>query len=71
MLNMLLLKMKWTLLLENNLIKKEKPKYNILLKDGKTYPWLCISKEEFPKFIKQEKLKKMVLNTMAYTCHHR
>ena len=31
------------LLLENNLIKKHQPKYNVLLKDGKTYPWICIS----------------------------
>jgi excinuclease ABC subunit C len=37
------------LLLENNLIKKYKPKYNILLKDDKTYPWICIKKERFPK----------------------
>lgn len=40
------------LLLENNLIKEYKPKYNILLKDDKTYPWLCISKEMFPKLYK-------------------
>lgn len=37
------------LLLENNLIKQYKPKYNILLKDSKTYPWICVSAEEFPK----------------------
>lgn len=37
------------LLLENNLIKQYKPKYNILLKDSKTYPWICISEGDFPK----------------------
>lgn len=37
------------LLLENNLIKQYKPKYNILLKDSKTYPWICVSADEFPK----------------------
>lgn len=37
------------LLLENNLIKQYKPKYNILLKDSKTYPWICISNDPFPK----------------------
>lgn len=37
------------LLLENNLIKKYQPKYNIQLKDDKTYPWICIKNESFPR----------------------
>ena len=37
------------LLLENNLIKKYQPKYNIQLKDDKTYPWICVRKEPFPR----------------------
>ena len=37
------------LLLENNLIKQFKPRYNILLKDSKTYPWICVSNDDFPK----------------------
>ena len=37
------------LLLENSLIKKYQPKYNIQLKDDKTYPWICIKKEPFPR----------------------
>ena len=37
------------LLLENNLIKKYQPRYNVLLKDDKTYPWICIKKEPFPR----------------------
>ena len=37
------------LLLENNLIKQYKPRYNILLKDSKTYPWICVTSDPFPK----------------------
>ena len=37
------------LLLENNLVKKHQPRYNILLKDDKTFPWICIKKEPFPR----------------------
>ena len=39
------------LLLENNLIKQFKPRYNILLKDSKTYPWICVTADDFPKVI--------------------
>jgi len=46
------------LLLENNLIKKYKPKYNILLKDDKGYPWIGISKEEYPKVFITRNLKR-------------
>ena len=37
------------LLLENNLIKRHQPKYNVMLKDDKSYPWICIKKERFPR----------------------
>lgn len=46
------------LLLENNLIKKYQPKYNIQLKDDKTYPWICIKKEPFPRVFSTRKMIK-------------
>ena len=46
------------LLLENNLIKKYKPKYNILLKDGKTYPSICVTKEPLPRIFKTRNINK-------------
>ena len=46
------------LLLENNLIKQHKPRYNVLLKDDKTYPSICITNEYFPKIFKTRKIIK-------------
>lgn len=46
------------LLLENNLIKKHKPRYNVLLKDDKTYPSICITNDYFPKIFKTRKIVK-------------
>ncbi|NER14455.1 excinuclease ABC subunit UvrC [Leptobacterium flavescens] len=44
------------LLLENNLIKKYQPRYNVMLKDDKTYPWICIKKERFPRVFQTRNL---------------
>lgn len=46
------------LLLENSLIKKYNPKYNVLLKDGKTYPSICVTKEYFPRIFKTRTINK-------------
>lgn len=46
------------LLLENSLIKKYQPKYNILLKDGKTYPYICVTKEYLPRIFKTRTINK-------------
>lgn len=46
------------LLLENNLIKKYQPRYNVLLKDDKTYPWICIKNERFPRVFSTRNLIK-------------
>src|ERR1022692_2601728 len=46
----IVVKTEWdALLLENTLIKKHQPRYNVMLKDDKTYPWICIKKEPFPR----------------------
>lgn len=45
------------LLLENNLIKQYQPKYNVLLKDDKTYPWICITSEKFPRIFQTRKVE--------------
>jgi len=44
------------LLLENSIIKKHQPRYNVLLKDDKTYPWICIKNEHFPRVFLTRKL---------------
>lgn len=44
------------LLLENNLIKKHQPRFNVMLKDDKTYPWICIKNEPFPRIFPTRKM---------------
>ena len=51
------------LLLENNLIKKYRPRYNVMLKDDKTYPSICVSNEYFPRIFKT---RKIILNGSSY-----
>lgn len=51
------------LLLENNLIKKYKPRYNVLLKDDKTYPSICVSNEYFPRIFKT---RQVIRNGSSY-----
>jgi len=46
------------LLLENNLIKKYQPRYNVMLKDDKTYPWICIKNEEYPRVFQTRNIVK-------------
>ena len=53
------------LLLENNLIKSHQPKYNVLLKDDKTYPWIVVKKEPFPRIFSTRNKIKMAPLIMA------
>ena len=46
------------LLLENNFIKKYKPRYNVLLKDDKSFPWICIKNERYPRIFSTRRLIK-------------
>src|SRR5699024_2945281 len=46
------------LLLENNLIKKYQPRFNVMLKDDKTYPWICIKNERFPRVFLTRNIRK-------------
>lgn len=55
--NYIVVKTEWdALLLENSLIKKHQPRYNVMLKDDKTYPWICIKKEPFPRVFPTRKV---------------
>ena len=48
------------LLLENSLIKQYNPRYNVLLKDGKTYPSICVTKEQLPRIFKTRTINKRI-----------
>ena len=55
--NYIVVRTEWdALLLENTLIKKHQPRYNVMLKDDKTYPWICIKKEPFPRIFSTRKV---------------
>ena len=55
--NFIVVQTEWdALLLENSLIKKHQPHYNVMLKDDKTYPWICIKKEPFPRIFSTRKV---------------
>ncbi|HTB33043.1 MAG TPA: excinuclease ABC subunit UvrC [Bacteroidia bacterium] len=57
--NYIVVKTEWdALLLENSLIKKHQPRYNVMLKDDKTYPWICIKKEPYPRIFSTRKVIK-------------
>jgi excinuclease ABC subunit C len=57
--NYIVVKPEWdALLLENSLIKKHQPRYNVMLKDDKTYPWICIKNESYPRIFSTRKLIK-------------
>ncbi len=57
--NYIVVRTEWdALLLENSLIKKHQPRYNVMLKDDKTYPWICIKNEPFPRLFSTRKIIK-------------
>lgn len=57
--NYIVVQTEWdALLLENSLIKKHQPRYNVMLKDDKTYPWICIKNEPYPRIFSTRKLIK-------------
>ena len=56
------------LLLENNLIKKYQPRYNVLLKDGKTYPSICVTNEYFPRVFKTRNIVRTAMWGQCMPC---